>query len=111
MRTMIALGCSLLLAACPAAGGPAMAAAPVPAPAAADEGGSVARAVVIQAASERDGVAAEYDWLARHLPGAVVARQALLSVGDRQYDRIDVVLPGGGQRSVYFDVTGFFGRF
>src|SRR5262249_29921022 len=58
--------------------------------AAAPDGSSMETAVVIDAPNTRAGVAAEYQWIARHLPGSKMQLQELLHANDRSYDRITV---------------------
>ncbi|MGY0635119.1 energy transducer TonB [Luteimonas sp. A478] len=73
-------------------------------------GESLATAVIIQATETLEGIRAEHAWLRRHLPGAEVTRQRLLQgQGPRVYDQIEVELPSGDRRVVYFDITSFFG--
>jgi hypothetical protein len=84
------------------------------APAAAQTGGdgsSVEKAIVIQAANERQGIAAEREWVEKNLPGWKKSGQALIGgPGGRQYDRIELTGPGGARKTVYFDITAFFGK-
>ncbi len=119
--------CCALLAGCQGAGetkAPATATAPAPtataapAPTAAagpvtfagGDGSSIAAAILVKGANEATGVAAEYQWLRDHLPGFRPEQQALLGVGDRKYDQLDGVMPTGERRSVFFDITEFFGK-
>ncbi|OWJ66266.1 hypothetical protein [Inquilinus limosus] len=61
--------------------------------------------------TERTGIGAEYAYVARHLPGWQVCGQGLLTpAGGRLYDQLDLVGPAGERRSIYFDITGWFGR-
>lgn len=71
-------------------------------------GESLATAVVIEASGTAEGIRAEHDWIREHLPGASVMRQRLLQ-GPRIYDQIEVELPSGERRVLYFDITSFFG--
>ena len=85
--------------------------APNPAPPAARDGGSVATAVIINARDEKAGVDAEYAWIRANIPGGRPDGQALESQGGKPYDLIHVRLPDGSLRDVYFDISGFFGKF
>ena len=121
------LACCALLAGCqgagetkaPAAAAPAPTATAAPAATAAagpvtfagGDGSSAAEAILVKGATEATGVAAEYQWLRDHLPGCRPERQVLLDVGGRRYDQLDVVMPNGERRSVFFDITEFFGKF
>ncbi|TYT26725.1 hypothetical protein FZO89_10900 [Luteimonas viscosa] len=67
-------------------------------------------AIVIDAKSSAEGVPLEYRWIERNLPDSKIERQALVNNGGKIYDRFDVVLPSGEKRSVYFDITKYFGK-
>jgi hypothetical protein len=75
------------------------------------DGSTVATAIIIDgAAGSSDGVASEYDWVAKNRPGAQVTQQALVQEGDKIYDLL--TLQSGGQtEEIYFDITAFFGNF
>ena len=75
------------------------------------DGSSMDDAIVIDAADEQEGVRAEYRWIADHYPGYTRGSQALLSGGGHMYDAIDFTTASGEHRKVYFDITGFFGKF
>ena len=75
------------------------------------DGLSPQTAVVIQGASdERAGIRAEYAWIAAHFPGAKRQGQRLVSSGGKPQDAIDLVTPSGEHKTVYFDISGFFGK-
>ena len=75
------------------------------------DGGSVAEAILVEGApSDPAGIAAEYQWLHDHVPGFRLERQALFHAGGRQYDQLDGAMPNGERRSVFFDITEFFGK-
>ncbi len=74
-------------------------------------GDSIEDAVIVQGAKgEPDGVDAEYFWLKKHYPTARREGQGVLTQGGRHYDRLDLTLPDGTKKSVYFDITAFFGK-
>jgi hypothetical protein len=75
------------------------------------DGSSIGNAIVIDAAGEQDGVRAEYQWIADHYPGYARGKQALVDSGGRMYDELDFTTASGEHRQVYFDITGFFGKF
>ena len=77
----------------------------------AGDGRSIETAVVVESAAGSQGaIAIEREWLRRHYPGARVVGQALLSSQNgRRYDRLDIVLPSGEGRSIFFDITAAFG--
>ncbi len=106
MRQVVLLGAMLMLIACRSgvAGDP-------PAAAAAEAGATPATAIEINAGSSAKGVPAEYAWIERNLPNAKIEKQALVLGDDgKAYDRFDVVLASGETRTVYFDISSFFGR-
>jgi len=93
-----------------AATAPAATAATRPVTFAGGNGSSLAEAILVKGATEVTGIAAEYQWLNDHLPGFRSERQFLLEVGGRRYDQLDGVMPNGERRSVFFDITEFFGK-
>jgi len=74
-------------------------------------GSSFDSPVVIHADGEASGVAAEHAWIRANLPGGRMLGQWLMSHGDKMFDRIQIGLPDGSVREVYFDITGYFGKF
>jgi hypothetical protein len=108
MRFVIAVFLALALAACRT-----VSPSPAVAPAATigGDGTSMATAVVIDAANEADGVAAEYAWLREHFPGAHGVNQSLLTpAGGRIYDALEFTARDGTKHTVYFDISRFFGK-
>jgi hypothetical protein len=74
------------------------------------DGSAQATAVVIEGAqSEFEGIAAEGLWIARNHPDWRKSHQALVSSGDRHFDLIDYDAEDG-HHSVWYDITGFFGK-
>lgn len=67
-------------------------------------------AVVIDAATEHDGIAKENAWLAENYPGARKVQQALITCNDKPADQIDIETANGQKRSVYFDISKWFGK-
>jgi hypothetical protein len=75
------------------------------------DGTSVKTAIIINGAkNEWDGVKAENKWLSVKLPGYEKISQSLFHKSNHAYDRIEVKLPNGIKRDVYFDITGFYGK-
>ncbi|GAB2177708.1 hypothetical protein [Dongia sp. agr-C8] len=72
-------------------------------------GSSLESAIVIEAKNEIEGVRAEYRWIRDHMPGWRSGNQHLLNENGRVYDMIEVSR-GGETREVYFDITGWFGK-
>jgi hypothetical protein len=76
------------------------------------DGSSIEQAVVIRnAKNETEGVDAESKWIKKVHPGWRKGNQALLNVKDRSYDQIEYATPDGKARTIYFDITDFFGKF
>jgi hypothetical protein len=62
--------------------------------------------------TERTGIGAEYAYVVRHLPGWQFCGLTLLTPTDgRIYDQMDLANAAGQRRSIFFDITGWFGRF
>ena len=60
---------------------------------------------ITQASSYREGIAAEYDWIRRNLPGWSRDSQALMGGPDgRSYDVLTLV-KGSQKKTVCFDIT------
>lgn len=70
--------------------------------------------IILNAPNEPAGVQAEYRWLEAHYGHRgtdwELRMQALLMPQGRPYDRLDVQLSDGRCVSVFFDISGFFGR-
>jgi hypothetical protein len=104
-----------LLAACTATSRPPVATAPQSAPTAvpapATSAGKAPECFVIQAANEREGLAAEGKWLHDHYPGWKKMGQSLgVGADGESFDHVDIVDSSGEKRSVCFDITSFFGK-
>ncbi len=77
------------------------------------DGSSKERAVKIMGAKgESDGVAAEYQYLDLALGKGTwkTEGQALLQVNGAKIDEVDITT-SEGKKSVYFDITDYFGKF
>ncbi|MCC6685345.1 MAG: hypothetical protein IT247_09780 [Bacteroidia bacterium] len=77
----------------------------------AQDGSSYARAVVINEKSESKGVDAEYVWLRLHYPGCKVEKQSLVFENKKPYDLLYIITREGEKKTVYFDISNFFGKF
>ena len=67
-------------------------------------------AVVIDAANEKEGIAKENAWIAENYPGANKVKQALIKCNDKAADMIDIETANGRKRSVFFDISKWFGK-
>jgi hypothetical protein len=68
-------------------------------------------AVVVNAKNESSGVAAEYTWLKANYPGYKVEKQAMINHEGKLYDKMDIVTSNGRNKTIYFDITFFYGKF
>ena len=89
---------------------------------AARDGRSYESAIVIVATSQGEGIREEYAWLKAHFPGSRPAD--IEKVGEEEvvfghhtdahdghlFSVHNLVLSDGSIRSVYFDITSYFGR-
>lgn len=80
-----------------------------------NSGESPENAVIIQnARGEQDGVASEYYYLdikfGRRGRDWQLSSQSLISVDGKKYDKMDIKLSDGTEKTIFFDITGFFGK-
>ena len=78
-------------------------------------GDTTATAVVISGApNSRVGIDAEYYYLMKKIGQPQVdwklKRQSVLREKGKVYDRMEIELKEGGKKSVFFDITEFFGK-
>ena len=74
------------------------------------DGSSYEKAIVINEKSEGPGVNAEYKWLKENYPGYVLKGQHMGYSGKKIFDIIDIKTADGESKSVYFDITNFYGK-
>ena len=74
------------------------------------DGSSVESAVLIKGATESTGVQAEYGWLAQHYPRYRMGEQSLQKHGARLYDAMEITTSDGTRKTVYFDISEFYGK-
>ncbi|MEA3212196.1 MAG: hypothetical protein QOE70_5253 [Chthoniobacter sp.] len=75
------------------------------------DGSSLEKAVIIKGATtEETGVRAEYEYLAQHYPGYKRGSQSLLNSKGRAFDAIEFTTADGRTKTIYFDITAFFGH-
>ena len=75
------------------------------------DGSSFEKAIIINKKNETDGVAEEYKWLREHYPGYTFRSQSLNYKDKRSYDILKIKTQSGEEKSIYFDITNFFGKF
>jgi hypothetical protein len=74
-------------------------------------GSSFENAIFIGEKTETKGVAEEYAWLREHYPGYVSKGQTLSEHKNKPYDIIRIVTQNGEEKSIYFDISNFFGKY
>jgi len=79
------------------------------------DGSSIKNAIkILGARDEIEGIRAEYQWLAEKFgeqgKGFTLEMQSLVDDGRRKYDRMDIMLADGTRKTIYFDITDFFGK-
>ncbi|PKP19124.1 MAG: hypothetical protein CVU05_12060 [Bacteroidetes bacterium HGW-Bacteroidetes-21] len=74
-------------------------------------GSSFKNAIIIKEETETTGVDAEYAWIKKNYPGYKTIQQALKKDNNKYYDIIDIKTAQGEKKSIYFDITNFFGKF
>ena len=131
MRRFLALSAAACLAGCasraartsaPPATPPSPAAASTPAPAppqparylaptpfAGGDGSSVEQAVVVLAQTEDEGIDLEHHWIFDHYGRFRKIGGGLASADGKHYDVITVELGDHTEKTIFFDITGFYG--
>ena len=56
------------------------------------------------------GVDAEYDYLESKYTEFEMEIQTLIDDGDKQYDILNIKLPDGIKKEIWFDISDFYGR-
>jgi hypothetical protein len=75
------------------------------------DGSSFENAIIIKEHTESTGVSAEYAWLRQNYPGYKLQKQALVNNKGVPYDVLDIVTGNGEKKSIYFNISRFFGKF
>ena len=68
-------------------------------------------AIVINATTEKAGIAEENAWIQENYPGAKKVKQALTKCNDKMADVVDIETANGRTVSLYFDISNFFGKY
>jgi hypothetical protein len=76
-----------------------------------NDGSSYERAIIIEETNEIKGVNAEYEWLNKNYPGYVSKGQSLIFYKHKPYDVINIITPEGKEKSIYFNISHFYGKF
>jgi len=74
------------------------------------DGSSVEKAVIIKAPDNFIGVRVEYAWIKKNCPGWQLEKQSSFKAKNKIYDRMDLRTPDGRQKTIFFDITDFYGK-
>jgi hypothetical protein len=78
------------------------------------DGSTAANAVIITGGNGIATTKAEHAWLQQHVPGGKVTRQSLVvqrgPLLDRIFDKLEVTLADGSEKSYFFDISSSFGK-
>lgn len=75
------------------------------------DGSSFEKAILINEKSETPGIAAEYRWLREHFSGYIFLGQSLNMYKKKPYDILKIKTTDGVEKTIYFDISKFFGKF
>ena len=75
------------------------------------DGSSFEKAIIIKEHSESAGINAEYAWISQNYPGYKSQGQALTYYKKVAYDIINIITLNGEKKSIYFNISNFFGKF
>jgi hypothetical protein len=68
------------------------------------DGSSPEKAIIVQSVAE------EYQWIQANCPGFLPGMQALKNIEGKPYDVLSLRSSSGEERTVYFDISSFFGE-
>ncbi len=74
------------------------------------DGSSQATAIIVKAPDEMSGVHAEHAYLRQHYPGSTEGAQAVLHSKGRDYDTVEITTADGKTKTIWFDITSYFGK-
>ncbi len=74
------------------------------------DGTSFENAIIMKEKSENEGVKAEYTWLRANYPGYKLKQQGLNFHKEKAYDVLDILTTEGKEKSIYFDISNFYGK-
>jgi len=76
-----------------------------------EPGLTVETAIILEGATnELNGVQAEHIYTSKRYPGWKWRMQSLMNVGDKHYDIIELVGQKGETKTIYFDISSWFGK-
>ncbi len=74
------------------------------------DGSSIEKAVIIKAPDNFIGVRIEYTWIKKNCPGWQLEKQSAFKSGNKIYDKMEFRTPDGRLKTIYFDITDFYGK-
>ena len=74
------------------------------------DGSTLNGAVIVHARDEAVGIRAEYAWIKEHWPGSQRGKQGLITKNNKLYDALTITDTAGQERTLYFDITEYFGK-
>src|ERR1043166_5296182 len=74
------------------------------------DGSSLEKAIIVKATDEMSGVHAEHEYIRQHYPSSSEGAQSVRHAKDRVYDTIDITTADGKTKTIYFDITAYFGK-
>jgi len=74
------------------------------------DGTSYESAIIMKERNENEGVKAEYTWLRANYPGYIVKKQGLNFHKEKAYDVLYITTAEGKEKSIYFDISNFYGK-
>jgi len=66
--------------------------------------------IIFGAESELEGVDAEYEFIQSLHTEFELDSQTFLEKGNKRYDVLNVKLPGGTKKDIWFEISDFYGR-
>ena len=76
-----------------------------------EPGLTVETAIILEGATnELNGVQAEHIYTSKRYPGWKWRMQSLMDAGDKHYDIIELVGQNGEAKTIYFDISSWFGK-
>jgi hypothetical protein len=75
------------------------------------DGTSFDKAIIIKEYTESKGINAEYQWLRDNFPGYKLKQQSLSNNNKKYYDVMDIITSEGKEKTIYFDISDFFGKY
>ena len=75
------------------------------------DGLSFQSAIIITETSESMGIKAEYQWVRENYPGSKQKLQSLIFYDKKPFDVLTIITSAEKELKIYFDISGFYGKF